>query len=165
MVFATALVAAGVGMQAYSAYAEGQAASDDARAQARITAYNAAVSERNARAVEMKTTFDQVRQAQRGRRIMGSLRAKLGASGALMDEGAPLSLQADQLMELELENALIGYEGSNEASKLRAEGALSTYQGNIFRQKAKNAETAGLIGTGSTLLSGFGKMKSEGMFA
>src|SRR5512146_200618 len=155
---AVAAVLASTAMQAYSSYQQGQAQAAEAKAQQRMMEYNARVAEMQARAIEQKTKFDQIRQQRKGQRVMGTLRAKLGASGAMVSEGAPLNLMADQAFELALENALIGYEGQVEAGQARSQGALYSAQGGIYGMRAKNAATAGMLGAGTSLLSGFGAM-------
>lgn len=163
MAWATAIAAIGTGMQAYGSYAQGKAADAESGAQARMAQYNAAVAERDARAREDKTKFDQLRQRRQGRRIMGALRAKLGAAGAVMSEGAPLAVLSDQAFELELENALIGIEGRTEAERYRSQAAFDQAQAGIYKAKGKAARTAGTIGAGTSLLQGFARMGEEGM--
>lgn len=156
--------AIGLGMQAGSVYAQGQAEAAEASTQAALANYNARVSELNARAREQRTKFDQIRQQMRGRKVMGTLRARLGASGAMISEGAPLNLLAEQAFELELENALIGYEGMTEAAQLRSQAQFQRAQADIYRKRAGSYRRAGAIGAGATLLGGFGQMYEAGMF-
>jgi len=158
------IAGAGIGMQAMSQYRQGQAAAADAKGQQQMSLYNAQVSEQNAKAIEAKTTFDQLRALRRGQKITGSLRAKLGASGALMDEGAPARLVAEQEFENALEVALIGVEGRTQAAQEMSQAGLQRYQGDIYRKQAKNAKRAGLMGAGTSLLTGFSNMGQQGMF-
>ena len=144
------LAVAGTGLSAYGSYAQGKAAKAEAR-------YNQQVANQNAAALEQKTQFDQMRQQKRGQSIMGSLRAKLGASGAMMTEGAPLAVVAEQAYELALENAMIGAEGRTQAEQTRS-------QGRVFAAQGANAMQAGRVGAYTSLLQGFGSMYSMGMF-
>ena len=161
---ATALMAAGTAMSAISMYQQGKAAEAQARGQAALNAYNARVYNQTAKAIEAKTKFDQIRHQRYGRRVMGSLRARLGASGAVMTEGAPLAVQADQAYELALENALIGYEGMVKAGQARSAAGVEQFKGGYAMARAKAARAAGILGAGTTLLSDFGQMKYEGVF-
>lgn len=156
---------AAVGMAAYGAYSSAKGKSDAAKGQAKIAKYNAAVAEQDARATEEMTKFEQIRQVQRGEKIMGNLRAKLGASGALLSEGAPLALQAEQAFELELENALIGQQGRTQAARYRSEAQGYRMGAKVQRRAATNALTAGWLNTGSTILGGASSMYSQGMFS
>lgn len=146
----TAVTAAGAVQSGRTAAAQGRAAS-------RMAAYNAQIQEREAKALEQKARFEQIRQAKRAARIKGTLRTQLAASGARMDVGAPLMIQEEQAAELELENLLIGYEGQVGAERARSQAELDRLQGKIYRQKGKSARKARYIGAGTTLLTGFGE--------
>lgn len=158
------LFAGGVGLSAWSMYQQGRYAAADAKSQANLAEYNAQLAEREAQAAEAKTRFDQLRQQKMGAALQGQLTAKLGASGAVMDVGAPLTLLAEQAGELALENMLIGVEGRTTAERYRSQGAIDTMQAGIYRTRAKNARTTGTLGAAGTLLQGFGAMGSMGMF-
>lgn len=158
------LFAGGVGLSAWSTYQQGRYAAADAKSQANLAEYNAQLAEREAQAAEAKTRFDQLRQQKMGAALQGQLTAKLGASGAVMDVGSPLTLLAEQAGELALENMLIGVEGRTTAERYRSQGTLDTMQADIYRKRARNAKTTGLLNAGSTLLSGFATGKKEGMF-
>jgi len=164
MGLATGLAIAGVGMQAMSQYRQGQAAEAEAKGQQQMSLYNAQVAEQNAQAIEAKTTFDQLRALKRGQNITGTLRAKLGASGALMDEGAPARLVAEQEFENALDVALTGYEGRMEASQQRSAANLYKTEAQTYKMRAKNAGRAGKIGAGTSILTGFSNMGEQGMF-
>jgi hypothetical protein len=139
----------GTAMNAFGSYLQGQAA----KAQAE---YNRAIALRNAQAVRMKSLLDQVRHRRMANRLQGTLRSKLGASGALMTEGAPLAAVAEQAMELDFENALIGYEGMAQAQQDES-------QAEAFKLRGKYAKEAADIGVGTSLLSGFNTMYESGM--
>ena len=139
---AVPIMLAGTAMSAYGQYQEGKAASAEAK-------YQAQVQERQAKATEQKTAFEQRRLAEEQSRRKGTLQSQLGASGAVTTAGSPLMIMAEQAGEDDLDQALLGYEGREESTMLRHGAAVS-------RMKAKNAKTAGMIGAGSTLLHGFG---------
>jgi hypothetical protein len=158
------LMAAGTGMQALSQYRQGQYASAQAKAQARIENYNAQVAETNAEAIKQKSIFDQIRALKRGSKVMGKLRARLGASGAVMSEGAPASAIAEQGFENALDVALIGYEGMVGAAQQKSLAAGHRYSASSYLQQAKYAKSAGKLGAGTTLLTGFGSMSAKGVY-
>lgn len=160
----TAIAAGATAAKTYGSYMQGVAQSDAERAQARIADYNASVAEQDARVIEAKTRFDQLRQLQRGRQIMGTLRARLGASGAMVDEGAGYEIQADQAFELALENALIGRTGQTQASRVRSQATGYRLNAAYSRMRAKNAGRAGLLNAGADLLGGVSSMNQQGMF-
>ena len=151
-----ALVLGGVGMQALGMYQQGQAASAQAKAQQSIADYNARVAEQEARAVEQATAYRQRQMAKEAGRYGSTLRATIGTSGAVPSEGTPLLVQATQAAESEMDNLLAGYEGLVKARRARSEAAVARMQGQAYGAAARNYGTAGLIGAGSTLLTGFG---------
>ncbi len=154
---ATATAAAGT-------YMQGQAASDQAKAQAAQGRRNADVAERDAVATDIKTRFDQVRDVQRGERAVGKVRAKLGTSGAIISDDAPQRIVAEQIMENELQNAMIGYSGATQASRLRSQAAGLRSGADIADIRADSLKTATLLNTGSSLLGNVGAMFDSGMF-
>ena len=131
-----------------------QAASQQARDQKALANYNAKVEEQRAKQIELKASYDQVRQAKEAERIKSSLTAGLGSAGAL---GQSLLVQAKQASELDLENMMIGYEGQVGAGQARNQSKVDTIQAGIYGRKAKNTQTAGYINAGTSLLTGFNK--------
>lgn len=161
MGFATALAIAGTATSVIGTLGAGRA---QAQQQAAMSRYNARLAALNAEATRAKARFDQIRQQRRGRKIMGRLRARLGASGALMSEGAPLALLAEQSAELALENALIGYEGLVTAQKWRSQAAMDIAQAGLYEARGRAEQRASYLKAGSTLLTGFGQAYESGMF-
>lgn len=142
MGLATGLLLLGVGAQAYSQYQAGEEYDAVAR-------YNQQVKEREAQAAEQKAMIESRKQAKEAARKMSQLRAGLGASGAVTTEGAPLKIVGEQARQSELQNLEIGYQGYEEATKLRTEGQMIRYEG-------KAAKRTSRIKAGTTLLTGFG---------
>jgi hypothetical protein len=156
---------AGTALGGLSQYRQGQAAAAQAKGQAQISNYNAQVADANAEAIKQKSTFDQVRALKTGRRIMGKVRGRLGAAGAVLSEGAPADVVAEQGFENALDVALIGHEGLVGAKRQRSAAALSRFEAANFLQSARNAQVAAGFNVASTLLTGFGGMASMGMFS
>jgi hypothetical protein len=154
------LIGGGVGLEAFAVYQSGVAASAEAKAQASISEYNARVAEQQALQTERATQFQQQRQAEEAQRYESTIQANLGTSGAVTDQGTPLMIQAKQQAESELDNLMLGYQGQVEAGRARSQAAGERMQASIYKQKAGSSYTAGLIGAGSSLLTGFGKMAS-----
>lgn len=149
------LFIAGTGMQAYSQYSQGQAAAQEAKNAAAMEEYNAQVAEQSAKAAENRSMYEQERQLEEAKRVKGAQAAAIAASGGIPGAGSNLLLQAKQASELELDNLMIGYEGLTEAQRARTAAAGYRMQGSIYKQKAKNFKRAGLIGAGTSLLTGF----------
>ena len=155
----------------YGGYAE-QA---EQKSLAAIDKYNAAVYEQQAKAIEAKTGFEQTRAAEVGERTGSTMRAEIGASGAVSTTGSPLLAQAKQASESELQNLMIGYEGMTEAARARSAATGELMQAKLRKQKGRAAVIGGWIsgiseaatlgmasggipkgGNGGTTLTGFG---------
>ena len=150
------LMLAGTGMQAMSAYRQGQYASMQAKQQANISDYNSRVADANAEAIKQKSIFDQVRSLKAGERKAGELTARLGSSGAVVSEGAPADILGEQRAENALDVALIGYEGQIGAAKQRNAAQMYRNEAVNYKASAKNYERAGKIAAWSTGLGGLG---------
>jgi len=152
----TAMLIVGTGLQAVTQIQAGREAQAQAESAQNIANRNAALMEREAKAIKAKTEFEQKRQVEAAARIKSRLRARLAATGAVPDIGTPLLIQEEQAEELELKQILIGYEGQVEAAKARSQAELDRLTGRIAIKKGKAAKRAGYIGAGATLLTGFG---------
>ena len=157
--------AASTAMTAGSQLMAGKAAEDDANAQAKISEYNAEISERDANARAIKTGFDQLRQVEAGDRLVGKLRARAGASGAVVSQGAPDRAITEQIVENAFDNAIIGYEGQQAESRLRSQAAGHLADAIGIKQRGKSAGYASLWKAGTTILGNMGTMFREGMFS
>lgn len=109
--------------------------------------YNKNVLEMQAKEIEAKTAFDQTRQAEEGARTMSSMEVGQAAAGG----GGNLLALAKQRSELELQNLLIGREGTIGAAQARAEGAMAKWQGKM----AKKQSYMKAAGEAATMLVGF----------
>ena len=152
---------AGVVMGAMGTFAQGQAAAAQAKGQAAIANYNARVAKQDARAKELRTQFEQQAQAEAGARYGSSLLAGMGASGSIPSQGSPLLVQAQQAAESELDNLMIGYTGMVAAGQSRSQASLDRLQASVYRQQAGNYRMAGMIGAGTSLLTGFGSIAAQ----
>ena len=158
----TMLVVGGTALSAAGQVQGGMAAAAEGKSQQNMANYNAALQEREAQQIEQKTALDQKKQAEAADRAMSTMKAGLGASGAVTSEGSPLMIQAAQASQFELDNMNIGFQGSEEALAARSQGQLDIMGGKIARQKGAAAKTAGFMGAGATLLSGFGAAGAAG---
>jgi len=146
----------GGGLQAMGSMQQGRAAQQEASSMRAMAEYNAAVQRRQAEAERQKARFEQKRQAQAGKRTMAALEARIAKAGGT---GSPVAadLAAEQAAELELENLLIGYEGETRAQRSESQAAIDTMQAGIYKKRGKNYRRAGMIGAGTSLLTGFGQ--------
>lgn len=149
------LILGGAGLKAASEIQAGRTARAEGSTAFKFALFNQQVQEREAQAIEQKAAFDSLRQEKRARKIRGSLRTELAASGAVLGEGVTADLEQEQLAELELENMLIGFEGRKGAARAREKGKLDVLRGLQAKRRGKAAERASRIKAGTTLLTGF----------
>jgi hypothetical protein len=123
----------GTGMSAFGQYQQGQA--------------QAAASEYNAAATEEKGKYEESQARDRLRRLLGTQRALYAKAGVDITSGSPLLVMADTAAQ-----------GEQEALNIRR--GYQTEAG-IDRFYGKQYKKAGMIGAGSTFLSGLGKAGTE----
>ena len=132
-----ALAATGIG--AYSAIAQGQAAEDAAK-------YNAKVNENNARSAEYQAQAEAQQVRRRNAAILGRQRAVLSKSGVTLS-GSAEDLMYDSAVQGELEALNVLYAGNVQSGYYQSRARLSRFEG-------ANARTAGYYGAASSVLSG-----------
>ena len=118
----------GTGLSAYGQYKAGQA-------QAQAYEVNAQRAERTAQEEERTARI-------RLRKLMSTQKAMYAKAGVDITSGSPLMV----MFETE-------YEGEKEIEAIRRTGSETAEQERLY---GKQASTAGLIGAGSTLLTGLG---------
>ncbi len=140
--FAAIASLAGAAVGAVSSVAAGQA-------QANAAAFNAEVAQQQAereRQIAEREAADFRRQQSR---VLAASRARRAGAGVTF-QGSPLLVNESTAAEIELsvQNILVG--GETRASRLRQQAALE-------RANASSARTGGILGAGSTLLTGIGR--------
>jgi hypothetical protein len=113
--------------------------------------YSASVSEQAARAAKDKAQYDENKHREMVRQIISSQNALYGKSGVDMT-GSPLLTLEDTAGQGELDALAIRHGGDVEAARQRSAAALAEMKGD-------SAFTSGLIGAGSSLLTGASKVK------
>lgn len=131
------LAAAGVG--AYSAIAQGQAAEDAAK-------FNAKVNENNAQAAANQAQFEAEQVRRRNVAILGRQKA-LFAKGGVTLSGSAEDLLYDSVVQGELNVLSTLYAGDVQAGYYRSRAQIGLFEG-------ANARTAGYYGAASAVLSG-----------
>lgn len=158
---ATATAVAGVGLQALGIYQSGQAAAAQAEGQARMAEFNAKVQEREAQAREQHAIFKQKQQFRESEQLRSRQQAAMSASGIDPGAGTPLKIAEIQAEQSELDNLLIGYEGQVGAQRARSQAAIDRLQAGIHKTRASNASSAAMLGAGTSLLTGFGRIAAN----
>ena len=117
-----------------------------------IEEQKAKVAEAEGEAALARSGFDQMQQAKGAERIKSSLAAKIGAAGGT---GTPvaLDLTKEQAAELELENLLIGFEGTTTQARLKSQAQLDRLQGQQAKLSGKAAARRANVQFGLQLAS------------
>jgi len=140
-IIAVVATVAATAVSAYAQYEQGQQAKKAAKSQTEMAEYNATLARQagESRARDVR---------ERNRRILATARANAGASGVALTPGtSPLAVLAYDAKEGELDALRAQYSGDVEAAGLSAQARMHRFAG-------KEAEHAGLVGAGTTLLSG-----------
>jgi hypothetical protein len=130
---------AGTAMQGYGAY---RGASD----QASVDRYNADVANADARYAERDTAAKVEMMTREARRTMGRQRALFGISG-FTPTGSLAGIAQDSAEAARMDALALRYGGQMEAANLRN-------RGKAYRARGDRAQTAGVIGAGTSLLAG-----------
>ena len=136
VVGAVAMVA-GTGLAAYSQYEAGQAAKATAN-------YNAKLAENEAKAKEQQAHVESQQMQKQKERLIAAQRAGFAKGGAVITEGTPLLLMAEQAGEAELDILNQQRNRAMEATSLKSEATLQKYQGKQTA-RAANIQAAGTV--------------------
>ena len=150
------LVSAGV--SAMGSIQEGQAAKAQADAQAKASEYNAAVTRIQADVARQQAGAREEQQRRGARQVMGRQRAAIAQSGVGFI-GSALDIAEQSAAAAELDALTMRYEGELAARGLLAQAEGDLYGAKVQRAAGKQAQTAGYLQAGSTLLTGYGKYK------
>ena len=143
------------GVMAAGAVYQGMSASAQGKSAQNMADYNAKLAEQNKNRIEQKGRAESIRQAEAASRNEAAILAKVGQSGVVTQTGSPLEIFAEQALESERENLLIGYDTQVAASQQQSQADIDRMSGSIARERGKNQATASYIKAGGSLLQGF----------
>lgn len=146
------LVAAAVGtaISAASAIKQGQA-------QAKAQRFQADLAERDAQRARALATADATEFRRRRSRDLGVQRARYAGSGIDITSGSPLGVQLDTAKE-------IGFQAQKILAGGEVKGQGLDLTAGLSRVTAREAETAGFINAGTTVLSGAARIGGAAAF-
>lgn len=122
--------------------------------QQKVANYNAEVAENNAVAERQRASYEADMIRDDRKRVIGAQRASGAAAGLDISTGTPVAVLGDTYAQSEMDVLARLYGG---------ESAATAYQNDAkrFRAEGKAAKTAGIIGAGSTLLTGLGNWSQK----
>jgi len=148
---ATSLI--GTGASAYGQMQQTKAANAQADFQSKVAANNAQTAEMEAKYAEQQGERNAEAQRRRTAVMIGAQRAKMGASGAVVDTGSFLDLTLDTAKQGELDAMALLEEGQLEAWRARIQGGNFQAQSKLYGMSKTNP----YIGAAGTLLQGAGQ--------
>jgi hypothetical protein len=113
--------------------------------------YNAKVMEAQAQSERDAAKFEENRQREQAAKMRARQRVAYLASGVDLSEGTPLEVLGAQAGEMEMDALAIRYSGEVKAKQSESQAA-------IYRMQGRQAQKAGVINAGSSLLTGVGSV-------
>ena len=137
----------------YSAYAQGRDAKTQARSEAAWHNYNSKLAERRAEAERKQAILEAKQHRRKSKQLLARQKSLIGASGVEM-EGSPLLVAEDTAGQLAIEEAQIRQMGIRRVGAFKSQSVLDTLSAASAKSRGDSAYKAGLLGAGSSILSG-----------
>lgn len=143
----------GTAVSAYGQYQAATAANKQAEYQSKVANNNARTAEMEAQFAEQQGMRNAEQQRRRTAIMIGAQRARMGASGAVVDSGSFMDLTLDTAHQGELDAMALLNEGRMEAWRARVQGTNYKAQGQLYGMSKTNP----FLAAGGTLLEGAGR--------
>lgn len=151
----TIIFIASAAFSAYGTYRQGQAQAQAANYQARVNENNAAAAKEQMKSVAHKEEIDKSNIQRRAAKLRATGRVGFAAAGVELGSGSPLDWELNMTEQEQLDLMSVEYNADLEKAALQNQAGNYQSQANINRMTAKEARTAGLIGTGASLLNSY----------
>ena len=152
------LVAAAV--QAVGQISAGNAQAKSYKAQAQAYDYNAKVQRDNAARVAMEYSLREDQERRRQAIYLGKQRGAIAESN-IGFAGTALDLEEQSLINAEMDNLTLRYEGSTQRTALLNDAQLDEFNAGVSRMNAKQARRQGYMNALGTILGGAGRYYSS----
>ena len=159
---AISLTAAALGttMGVVSSIQQGRTQSAQARYQADVARQNQELAEEQASAQARQGYENMITQRQETAKLIGRQRAAAGASGAAVDVGSSLDLQADTAAQGEMDAINLYNQGLDAAYNTQLQAWNYGRQASAYDAQADSALTSGYLNAAGTALGGIADMGS-----
>ena len=155
-----ASTAASTAVGVYSSIQQGKAQQAQADYQAKVAKQNQDLAEQQVSAERMAGYEAAQAQRQKAAKLIGAQRAAGGASGAVVDFGSNLDLQADTAAQGELDAINAYNKGIDAAYNSEIQAWNYGNQATAYEQSGQAAKRAGYLNAASTALGGIADMGS-----
>lgn len=160
MAISLAATAASTAVGVYSSIQQGKAAQAQADYQAKVAKQNQDLAEQQASAERM-AGFEEAQTVRRkAATLIGSQRAAAGASGAVVDFGSNLDLQADTAGQAEIDAINAYNKGIDSAYNSQIQAWNYGQQATAYEASGQAAKNAGYLNAASSALGGIADMGS-----
>jgi hypothetical protein len=160
-VAALAVSAIGTGVAAYGTIQSGNAQKAAADYQAQVAQNNAAIASMNANAATQTGNTQLQAEEEQAAQHQGMIRAVMGAGGIDLNSGSALRNQEGVAQVDQLNEATITSNAARSAWNYRNQGADYSATANLETMQGQQAETAGMMGAFSSMLSGAGSFANK----
>lgn len=144
------------GAQAFGQEMSDRQQIEQLRTNRNMAVYNSQVSRIQAEDARRASRFEAKRQIDRSNEIQGMLDARLGASGGATDVGVALDLIGKQAAVLDLDRAMILYEGEQEAGRFESQARLDDMDAAAYAKAADEIYKTRYIRSFTAFLGGGG---------
>lgn len=160
MAISLAATAASTAVGVYSSVRQGKAAQAQADYQAKVAKQNQDLAEQQASAERMAGFEEAQATRRKAATLIGSQRAAAGASGAVVDFGSNLDLQADTAGQAEMDAINAYNKGIDSAYNSQINAWNYGQQATAYEASGQAAKNAGYLNAASTALGGIADMGS-----
>jgi hypothetical protein len=153
--------AIGAAVSAIGSVAQGMAASKEAQYQAQVARNNAIIARKNAEYTLEAGDREESAYRMKGDLIRAAIKARAGASGADVNTGSPIEVQAGAALVQELDALTIRNNARREAYNQQVQATNFEAQAGLNELQGDNAMTAGILGGISSLAGGLASVSPK----
>lgn len=147
----------GAGVTAYGIHEQGVASNNAAKYNSEVAANNAKISTQNAAYAGAEGDQNTAVAQMKTRAEIGAIKASQAASGVDVNSGSAVDVRSSAAETGELNAINIRSEAARKAYGYQTEAAGYSGQSGLDKSAANNAEAAGDIGAGASIIGGLGK--------
>lgn len=148
-------------LSAYGTYHQSQATAASQEYQARIAENNAQAARAQMEVVTAKEALDKQELKRAVARQRATGRTGYAAGGVVLGTGSALKWELDLTNQEQSDLNILSYNAEVERRNLLNQANSYSSQATVNRMTAKDAKTAGVLGTGTTLLDGYTTYKTK----
>jgi hypothetical protein len=153
--------AAGAGVGAFGSIMGGQAQAGMYQYQAGLARMNAQIQRQNAIYATQKGEAEAMQSGMKTRQQIGATLTRQAASGLDVNAGSGVAVRRSEQEIGMYDQAALRSRAAIAAYGARAQGLMDESQAVLDQFAAKNAQAAGYIGAGSSILSGIGSVSNK----